>query len=100
MLAISSAVAETPALPVSVAVGMDQVTQALTGKVCTTNGKAKFTFKKDGHYVYDGMWTDKGHYSTKEGAVTILLDSGLERDFKISVRSGVLYMEDTAILCE
>ena len=45
------------------------------------------------------MWTDNGHYSARAGAVTILLDSGLERDFAISRRNGVIYMEQTAVRC-
>jgi hypothetical protein len=75
------------------------VAAALKGKICTTQGGATFTFTKDGHYAYDGMWTDSGHYSVHDGAVTILLDSGLGRDFAISRRDGVLYMERTAVRC-
>jgi len=71
----------------------------LVGKVCTTAGGATFTFARDGHYAYDGMWTDTGHYTLHEGAVTILLDSGLERDFAVSRRDGVLYLEQTAVRC-
>ena len=75
------------------------VAAALRGKVCATKGGATFTFTKDGHYAYDGMWTDSGHYSVHDGVVTILLDSGLGRDFTISRHDGVLYMEQTAIRC-
>jgi hypothetical protein len=75
------------------------VAAALKGKVCTTKSGATFTFTKDGHYTYDGMWTDTGHYSVHDSAVTILLDSGLEKDFVISRRDGVLYMEQTAVRC-
>ncbi len=71
----------------------------IAGTVCTTKGGATFTFLKDGHYAYDGMWTDTGHYSVRKGSVTILLDSGLERDFAVSRRDGVLYIEQTAVRC-
>ena len=60
---------------------------------------ATFTFSHNGHYAYDGMWTDHGHYSARLGAVTVLLDSGLERDFVDSKRNGVLYLEQTAVRC-
>jgi hypothetical protein len=84
-----------PALAYEVAVPPDEI----IGRICTTKGGATFTFTSDGHYAYDGMWTDTGHYSARAGAVTILLDSGLERDFAISRRNGVLYMERTAVRC-
>jgi hypothetical protein len=35
----------------------------IIGRICTTEGGATFTFTSDGHYAYDGMWTDTGHYS-------------------------------------
>ena len=77
----------------------DEITRALKGKVCKSRVGATFAFTKDGHYDYDGLWTDHGHYSIHNGAVTILLNSGLERDFAISRRGGILYMEETAISC-
>lgn len=80
-------------------VSADEITRALKGKVCTSRVGATFAFTSDGHYDYDGLWTDHGHYSIHNGAVTILLDSGLERDFAISRRGGILYMEETAISC-
>jgi hypothetical protein len=76
-----------------------EIAGALKGKVCTTKGGATFTFTRDGHYAYDGMWTDSGHYSVHDGAVTVLLGSGLERDFAVSRRDGILYLEQTAIRC-
>jgi hypothetical protein len=45
------------------------------------------------------MWTDSGHYSVRDGAVTVLLDSGLEKEFAVSRRDGVLYLEQTAVRC-
>lgn len=77
----------------------NEITRALKGKVCTSKVGATFAFGKDGHYSYDGLWTDHGHYSIHDGAVTILLDSGLEKNFAISRRGGVLYMEETAVSC-
>jgi hypothetical protein len=71
----------------------------IVGRICTTKGGATFTFTQDGHYAYDGMWTDTGHYSAREGAVTILLKSGLERDFEVTKRDGVLYLEQTPVRC-
>jgi hypothetical protein len=85
--------------PVDDPIRADEITRALKGKVCTSRVGATFAFAKDGHYSYDGLWTDHGHYSIHDGAVTILLDSGLERDFVISRRGGVLYMEETAVSC-
>lgn len=69
----------------------DEISRALKGKVCTSRVGATFAFKNDGDYFYDGLWTDHGHYSVHDGAVTILLESGLEREFAISRRGGVLY---------
>jgi hypothetical protein len=77
----------------------DEITRALRGKTCTSRVGATFAFTKDGHYAYDGLWTDHGHYSVQSGAVTILLDSGLEKAFAISRRGGILYMEETAVSC-
>ncbi|MBM6595403.1 hypothetical protein [Microvirga pudoricolor] len=76
-----------------------EITRALKGKVCTSRVGATFEFGKDGHYAYDGLWTDHGHYRIHDGAVTIMLDSGLEKDFAISRRNGILFMEDTAVSC-
>lgn len=76
-----------------------EITRALKGKVCTSRVGATFAFGTDGHYAYDGLWTDHGHYRIHDGAVTIMLDSGLEKSFAISRRNGVLFMEDTAVSC-
>lgn len=77
----------------------NEITRALRGKTCISRVGATFAFAKDGHYAYDGLWTDHGRYSVHDGAVTILLDSGLEKNFVISRREGVLYMEETAVSC-
>lgn len=99
-LTLAGAYAQAPEPAASIPVGSVEIARILKGKICTTKGGARFVFKKDGHYAYDGMWTSGGHYSVKHGAVTVLLESGLERDFKISTRAGVLFMEDTAVRCE
>ncbi len=99
LVALTWADTTVPAQPTSDAIRANEITHALKGKTCTTRGGATFSFGKDGHYAYDGMWTDHGHYSVHDGAVRVLLDSGLERDFVISRRGGVLYMEETAVSC-
>jgi hypothetical protein len=76
-----------------------EIIHVLAGKVCTSRVGATFGFGRDGHYTYDGLWRDHGHYSVHDGGVTILLDSGLEKDFLVSRRGGVLYMEETAVAC-
>jgi len=85
--------------PAGAPIRANEITRALKGKVCTSRVGATFAFGKDGHYSYDGLWTDHGHYSIHDGAVTILLDSGLEKDFAISKRDGILFMEETAVSC-
>jgi hypothetical protein len=92
-------IAQAQAEPESGVIRAREITRALRGKVCTSRVGATFTVAKDGHYAYDGLWTDHGHYSIHDGAVTVLLDSGLERDFAISRRGGILYMEETAVSC-
>jgi hypothetical protein len=77
-----------------------ELARVIRGKICVTRGGAKFKFTNNWHYAYDGLWTSEGHYSIQDGVVTVLLDSGLERGFSISLKDGVLYMEQTAISCE
>jgi hypothetical protein len=99
LLAILS-LAGTPSLLVPALSAGDRVpAEEIVGKVCMTRGGATFTFSRDGHYAYDGMWTDQGHYSARLGAITVLLDSGLERDILVSKRDGSLYLEKTAVRC-
>ncbi|QRM34660.1 hypothetical protein [Microvirga sp. VF16] len=98
-LMLAPAIALAQAEPESGLIRADEITRALRGKVCTSRVGATFAFANDGHYAYDGLWTDHGTYSVHDGAVTVLLDSGLERDFAISRRGGVLYMEETAVSC-
>jgi hypothetical protein len=75
------------------------VAHALNGSVCTTRGGAKFTFSRAGEYAYDGMWQNHGTYRVAQGAITVMLDNGLQRDFTIRRQHGALYMETTVITC-
>jgi len=100
-LATTGALAQAPEPSVSIPVASVEIVRILKGKICTTEGGAKFTFTSDGHYAYAGLGrTHSGHYWLGHGAATVRLDNGLERDFKISRRSGMLYMEQTAVRCE
>lgn len=98
-VALIPAVAPAQPAPDSGPLAAKEITHALRGKVCTSRVGATFAFTKDGHYDYDGLWTDHGHYHIRHGAVTITLDSGLEKNFAVSRRGGVLYMEETAVSC-
>jgi hypothetical protein len=94
-----AAVTSVQAHSASGSIRASEITRALTGKVCTSRVGATFAFEKDGHYAYDGLWTDHGHYRIHDGAVTIMLDSGLEKNLAISRRNGILFMEETAVSC-
>lgn len=84
----------------SLALTGKEINQVFKGKTCTTKGGATFTFSDDGRYAYSGLWQNGGRYSIEDGAISVALESGLERSFAISRRRGVLYMEQTAIACE
>jgi hypothetical protein len=71
----------------------------MRGKICTSKAGAKFEFSRSGHYHYNGLWSSAGHYKIHNGFITVLLDSGLERDFAVASRDGQLYFEDTAVSC-
>jgi hypothetical protein len=75
------------------------ISQTVKGKVCTTGAGAKFTFGVDGQYSYEGLWSNAGRYFIKDGAINVVLDSGLERSFVISRKGNVFYMEQTSISC-
>lgn len=103
-LAIVQAQAQTQPANASIgaagiALSADEISRTVVGKTCTTKVGAKFTFTDDGHYSYDGLWANQGHYVVGDGAVTILLDSGLEREFAISRKGEVYYIEETALSC-
>lgn len=93
------AIVQAPAQRASAVVSAGEIARIVVGKTCTTKAGAKFTFTDDGHYAYVGLWANQGHYEVSDGAVTILLDSGLEREFAISRKGDVLYMEETALSC-
>jgi len=91
--------AQSPGVSARVAASASDIEGALRGKLCTTRAGAKFTFSRDMHYSYDGLWKNRGHYAIKDGAVTVSLDNGLVRDFAISRAGKDFYMEETAITC-
>jgi hypothetical protein len=93
------AIVQAPAQPAAVAVSADEITRAVVGKTCSTKAGAKFTFTNDGHYAYDGLWANQGHYLVNDGSIIVSLDNGLERAFAISRKGEVLYMEGTALSC-
>ena len=103
-IAIAQAQAPTQSASVSIsadgiAISADEIKRSIVGKSCTTKSSATFTFTDDGHYAYRGLWENDGHYTVNDGSVTVLLDSGLEREFAISRKGDVLYMEGTALSC-
>lgn len=81
------------------AIGAAEISDIVRGKICVTGQGAKFTFTQDGHYAYDGLWKNSGHYSVGDGAIVVELDSGLERSFAVFRRRDGVYMENTAITC-
>jgi hypothetical protein len=95
-VALCTQVAAHPSLPRPTA---DEIGRHLKGRTCTTNAGAKFAFGQDGSYAYDGLWRHAGSYSIGNGAVTVLLESGLERSFAVARKGNVYYLEDTAISC-
>ena len=80
-------------------ISADEITRAFVGKTCVTRTGATFTFTNDGHYGYDGLWTNSGHYSVHDGGITVILDSGLERSFAISKKGEVFFIEETPLSC-
>jgi hypothetical protein len=98
---ITLALAAAPALahPVNAPTKADGLARAFQGKICTTKGGAKFMFGADGLYSYDGLWTNAGRYSVRGDVITVTLDNGLERDFAVSRKDGVLYVERSAVSC-
>jgi hypothetical protein len=76
------------------------VAEELKGKLCTTRSGSYLHFAADGHYGYDGLWRDGGHYAITRDAVTITLKNGLQRAYAIAMRDGVLYMDRVALSCE
>lgn len=77
-----------------------EVAGAISGKVCTTGGGARFSFGSDGRFEYHGLWQSRGSYTIGPGAVVVTFDSGLRRTFTFSIREGALHMEQTRVACE
>lgn len=77
----------------------EEITQALSGKVCVTRAGATFVFSPDGRYEYEGLWKNGGQYEIGNGIVTVMFDSGLGRSFAISRHDKVFYMEETVLYC-
>ncbi|KPH76148.1 MULTISPECIES: hypothetical protein [Hyphomicrobiales] len=85
--------------PSGLRLGAQEITQAVHGKLCTTPGGARFAFGADGHFAYDGLWQTTGSYVVADNSIVVTFDSGLRRAFAMSVRDGVLYMEQTRVSC-
>lgn len=71
----------------------------LVGKVCITPGGASFSFSRDGHFAYRGLWTSNGHYSIQTGAILVVFEHGLGRHFDFTMKDGVLLMNNIPMLC-
>jgi len=71
----------------------------LVGKVCTTPAGASFSFSRDGHYAYSGLWTSYGHYSVQAGTIFVTFDHGLGRHFYFMMKNGVLHMNNIVLVC-
>lgn len=99
VMTLALVTAQALAHPVSAPIKTNELAQAFKGKMCTTKTGAKLTFGADGLYAYDGLWTNGGRYSVRADVITVMLDNGLERDFTISRKGDVLYMEQTALSC-
>lgn len=85
--------------PAGLALSAQEVMSAIGGKVCKTDGGARFAFGSDGRFAYDGLWQSSGSYTVDANAVVVTFDSGLRRAFVISIRDGALYMEQTRVSC-
>lgn len=92
---VTQSLANTPA----VMAHAEEITQALSGKVCVTRAGATFMFSPDGRYEYEGLWKNGGQYEIGDGIVTVMFDSGLGRSFTISRHDKVFYMEETVLYC-
>ncbi|MGX1742418.1 hypothetical protein ACWIEX_12770 [Bosea sp. NPDC055353] len=85
--------------PTGLSLSAQEITTAISGKVCSTGGGAKFAFGNDGRFNYDGLWQSSGSYIVTSNAIVVTFDSGLRRAFLISIRDGSLYMEKTRVSC-
>lgn len=85
--------------PAALPLSAREITSAISGKVCTTGGGARFAFGSDGRFEYDGLWQSRGSYVVDSKAVVVTFDSGLRRAFAISIRDGALFLEQTRVSC-
>lgn len=85
--------------PAALSLSAQEITSAIRGKICTTDGGARFVFGSDGRFAYDGLWQSSGSYIVAKNAIIVTFDSGLRRAFAISIRDGAFYMEQTGVSC-
>jgi hypothetical protein len=85
--------------PAVLSLSVQEIASAISGKICTTGGGARFTFGKDGRFAYDGLWQSSGSYIVASDAIVVTFDNGLRRAFAISIRDGALYLEQTRVSC-
>lgn len=85
--------------PTGLSLSAQQITSAISGKICSTEGGSKFAFGGDGRFTYDGLWQSSGSYIVASNAIVVTFDSGLRRTFAISTRDRALYMEQTRVSC-
>jgi hypothetical protein len=81
-------------------VSASEIAHAVAGRTCTTAAGATFDFGKHGEYAYSGLWKSDGHYKVSAGIITVAFHSGLVRSFAVSIRSGMLVLENTVVVCK
>lgn len=70
----------------------------LKGKVCRSKSGARFSFSLNGRYAHDGQWQSLGAYELGDRSA-ITLDSVLKRGFALSLRGGILQLEESDVAC-
>ena len=76
------------------------IAYAVVGRICTSPTGATFDFGKNGDYAYSGLWKSDGHYTVNPGMITVAFHSGMVRSFAVSIQSGGLMLENTAVVCK
>ena len=99
LLALFLQAVEVPAHSRDGIISAARIAQAVKGRTCTTKSGTIFTFSRDGEYAYDGLWKSAGRYEIRPGSITVTFDSGLQRSFAVSLRSGALRLEGARLLC-
>jgi hypothetical protein len=84
----------------SAVISASEIAHSVVGRICTTPTGATFDFGKNGEYAYSGLWKSDGHYKISSGLITVAFHSGLVRSFAVSMQSGGLMLEDTAVVCK